>query len=650
MPTAYSHLPAAARVALLLHVALFYACAGGAQEPSASELSVSVFFGRDAVWQRDRPVDLRGTGSPGARVRFASEGLGEGSARVGEDGRWVMRLSPKPAGGPHAYTLTSGGQTLRVGDVYVGDVFVCSGQSNMEWPVDMTEDRERATAVVDPLLHHLIVPHHSTPEPQAEPLGHAFWQTAYPGRTQGFTAIGYYFAEELRRRDPSVPIGLINASWGGSPIEAWLPDATPAPSAGDEAAQHRARWAELRAAYPEAFTGGGRELRPGGAGGEPIALGTPWEYAGFPGVNGVMWFERDFSLSDRQVGRPMTLSLGTIDDADSTFVNGRFVGAMTRWNEPRRYTVPAEYLRPGRNRLSVRVRDDGGGGGFGSPADSVYLDTGIGAVRLAGGDGGWRVRPARISYDSLGEPHVIPRFLYNGMLAPLAGVRARGVLWYQGESNATDPARARAYGEQIRALVGHFRRLGDAPELPFVAVELPEWLAFADVPYQTTAAWPHLRQATRSVLSLPSASTVVALGYGDADDIHPRDKRPVAIMLAEEMARLTYGSDDEPRNSWPTEVTPMGGATLAVRFGEVGPGGLTTTDGMDVRGFAVQDDAGAWHYATATVTAPDVVRLVGPSGKTLRAVAYAWADNPAAANLVNGHGRRVGSWERGLGE
>ena len=631
------------RLTLLLPLLLACACAGGAQE-----LSVSVLFGENAVWQRDQVVDLRGGGQPGARVTFASDSLGAGEARVGEDGRWVMRLSPKPAGGPYAYTLSSKGETLRVGDVYVGDVFLCSGQSNMEWPVDATDDRERATAIDDPLLHHLVVPHHSTAEPQAEPRSNAFWQSAYPGRTEGFTAIGFYFAEELRRRYPTVPIGLVNASWGGSPIEAWLPDATPVPTASEEAERHGARWAELRAAYPEAFTEEGRVLRPHGEGGEAIALGGLWEDRGFPGVNGVMWFDREFSLSDRQVGRPMTLALGTIDDEDSTFVNGRFVGAMTTWNAERRYDVPADVLSPGRNRLSVRVQDNGGGGGFGSVADSLYLDTGIGALRLAGGRGGWRVRPARITYDSLGDPHTIPRFLYNGMLSPLAGVRARGVLWYQGESNATSPDASARYAQQIRGLVGHFRALTGQPELPFVAVELPEWLAATDVPYETTGAWPGLRQSTRSILALPATSTVVALGYGDALDIHPRNKRPVSRMLAEEMSRLAYGSAEEPRNSWPTEVLPQGGSAVAVRFGEVGTAGLSTTDGEAPRGFAVRDETGVWHYGTAQVVAPDTVRVLGPAGTTITAVAYAWSNNPDEANLVNGHGRRIGSWERGL--
>ena len=631
-----------ARYALLAYVGLSYACAGAAQE-----LSVSVFFGEGAVWQRDRPVDLRGTGTPGAGVRFASDSLGAAEARVGTDGRWALRLSPKPAGGPYAYTVSSGGETLEVGDVYLGDVFLCSGQSNMEWPVDMTDDGERAATVVDPLLRHLVVPHHSAAAPQPEPLGGGVWQSAYPGRTEGFSAVGFYFAEELRRRRPDLAIGLVNASWGGSTIEAWLPDAEPSPASREGVAQDSARWAELRAAYPEAFTEAGVALRPGSAGGEPIALGTNWENAGFPGIDGVMWFERTFSLSGRQLGGPMTLTLGTIDDDDSTFVNGQFVGATSGWNEVRRYGLPPGLPRAGENRLSVRVHDKDGGGGFGSPPDSLYLETGVGALRLAGGRGGWRVRPARVSYDTLGDPYAVPRYLYNGMLHPLEGVRARGVLWYQGESNAWHHASARAYDRQIRELVGHFRRLTGQPELPFVAVELPEWRRPVAEAYDTAAVWPELRQSTRAVLDLPATSTVVALGYGGTD-IHPRNKRPVAIMLAEETARLAYGEAGGPRNSWPAEVLPQGGGALAVRFRDVGQGGLRTTDGEAPRGFAVQDETGVWHPATARVIAPDVVRLTGPTGTDVRGVAYAWSDSPVAANLVNGYGRRVGSWRRGV--
>ena len=650
---ALAHAPAVCRFAPALFAALAVALSPSC---AAQDLSVSVLFGENSVWQRDLPVRLRGTAAPGAEVSFRSDRLGRANAVADGGGLWTLSLPASAAGGPYAYTLESAGQTKRYGDVYVGDVFLCSGQSNMEWPVANTDDRERATALTDPLLHHIVIPHASASAPQAEPED-TFWQSAYPGRTEGFTAIGYYFAEELRRRNPEVPIGIINASWGGSVIEAWLANAEPAPESSAVADRHRARWAELRRLYPAAFATGGpgagnapeRRLDPHGTDGAPIELGTLWESRGFPEVDGTMWFDREFSLSARQItGDTALLALGPIDDADETYVNGQLVGSTDLYSEPRYYPVPAAILRPGRNRLSVRVEDDGGGGGFGAPKDSLYFDTGIGRIRL--GDAGWRVRPERIYYDSIGSPHTRPRQLYNGMLHPLTGVKARGVLWYQGESNATGPTQTARYHDQIAELVGQFRALTAQPDLPFVAVELPGWLAPSRDNHQADAHWAQMRQAIRAVTALPNTGTVVALGYGDIEDIHPKNKRPVALMLAEEMARLAYGSETEPRNSWPAQLREQGPGALVVDFSDVGEGGLKTTDGEAPRGFAVRDAGGQWHYANARIVAEDAVRLTVPSGKTITAVAYAWSNFPDEANLVNGYGRRVGSWEKAVVE
>ena len=644
-PARATLLPSATAALLLFFLA---ATACTAQAPT-----VSVFFGENSVWQREQPVRLRGTAAPGAKVSFDSEALGHANAVADDGGHWTLSLAPLSAGGPYKYEIASGGETLRVGDVYVGDVFICSGQSNMEWPVDATDDRDRATAVTDPLLHHIVLPHNSIATPQAEPKGAPFWQSAYPGRTEGFTAIGYYFAEELRQRQPDLPIGLINTSWGGSTIEAWLADAETGPSSNEVAKRNRARWDELEATYPEAFSEDAPKLRAHGPDGEPIEMGALWEYAGYPEINGTMWFDREFSLSARQLASiaqrgSARLALGAIDDIDSTYVNGDFVGTVRKYNEDRYYEVPAAALQAGTNQLSVWVEDTGGGGGFSARPDSLYLDTGIGRIRLGGT--GWRVRPEAIAYDSLGTPHQQPRYLYNGMLQPLAGVKAKGVLWYQGESNATDEARVNQYGGQIKRLVTQFRELADQPELPFVAVELPEWLPAVQENYQEASHWAQMRQAIRSVLELPATGTIVALGYGDTEDIHPRNKRPVSTLLAEEMMRLAYAETDGPRNAWPADIIEQGPAAVVVRFEHAGPGGLRTTDDEAPRGFAVQDAEGRWHSAEARLIGEDLIRVRSGAATAITGVAYAWSNNPDEANLLNGYGRRVGSWRRAVTE
>lgn len=619
--------------------ALFFANLSAGQT-----LSVSVFFGEGSVWQRDQPVALRGRGPANATLTLESDAFGALNTVIDSTGAWILPLSPKPAAGPFDYSLRAGKQTLDVGNVYIGDVVICSGQSNMEWPLDATEPgpAKLAASQTDTRLRHLYIPHTASNTLRNEPDPAAMWQSAHQGRTEGFTAIGYFVAARLREEFPDVAVGIINVSWGGSRIEAWLPNAGYADHVLSSARDRRATVEELRSKYPGAFDTTAPRLPTQGSGGQPIEVTAPWEQQGFPGVDGVIWYDNRFQLSDRQLGGAANIVLGRVDDTDSTFVNGHFVGSVVDgWDQVRRYTIDPKFLRAGVNTVSVRVHDHGGGGGISAGAEGAYVDSGAGEVSL---NRGWTARPERIIVDTaVAADNETPRYLYNGMLHPLCGVAARGVLWYQGESNGFNLADATSYGAQITELVRVFRTNANQPDLPFVAVELPEFQAFNDEPYALYEHWPLIRQSTRAILDLPNTSTVVALGYGEAGDIHPRRKQPVAQMMAEELLRLAYDQQDSPRNSLPLKLEPVGQAML-VTFDSAGRA-LETTDGEAIRGFALQDTDGRWHHASAQLVGDYQVRLTGPPGHTFEAAAYAWANNPAAANLANASGRRVGSFE-----
>lgn len=271
--------------------------------------------------------------------------------------------------------------------------------------------------------------------------------------------------------------------------------------------------------------------------------------------------------------------------------------------------------------------------------------TNAGRIRL--GDN-WRVRPDQLSYDSLPPANQTPRALYNGMLHSLDGVAARGALWYQGESNAGSDADASAYAQQLQSLVGVIRQLTGDTLLPFVAVELPEHLPASSDPIEANGSWARLRQSTRAVSSMPQASSVVTFGYGNPGDIHPREKRPIGKMLAVEMERLAFGKTSGPRFPVATELTQTG-QMLTVRFEHVGTG-LRAEDDQPLRGFAVRDTSGAWHFAQAEVIGKDRIRIVGPVGLSIDSVAYAWSNNPVGVNLVNGDQMRAGSFLLTLAE
>lgn len=622
-----------------LGAAVLAACTIAGQAPA---VEVHPLYGDGAVLQRGVALAIRGRATAGDTVRLASERLPRALAVADEDGRFAVALPPQPAGGPFAYTLTAPGGSVTVRDVYLGDVFLASGQSNMEWSLRYTDDAARALAVVDPLLRHLKVPRLAREEPASSLSPEAAWASAEPGPSAGFSGVAFYFAEALRARDPEVAIGIVNSSWGGSRIEAWLPaDRAGGGGSRGGSAEARASWRRLLDAYPAAFGPRGNGQRPDGAGGLPTAVGTKWERAGYDDVDGEIYFDRVVELSGERADGPAVLVLGAVDDSDSTWVNGVFVGATRQaYAETRRYELPAGSLRAGENRLTVWVEDTGGGGGLYQSPDSIYLLAD--GERLPLGDG-WTSRPKRLVIDSLGQPQHTPALLYNGMLHPLTGMKAAAALWYQGESNAADLDEARAYGGQLRDLVAVFRETTGQPTLPVLIVELPEWQTPSEGAYEADATWPEIRRQQGSLASEPGVASVGTLGLGDPDDIHPRNKRPVGERLADAARRLVYGEGDAPRQARFVGADLLDGGVM-LRFEGVGEG-LGLSEGELVRGLAVRDARGRWRAAEGEIVAPDRVRVAIPEGaEGIGAVAYAWANTPTGINLVNGYGWPVSSF------
>ena len=625
---------------------------------AAQALRVHPAYGSHAVWQRGAELTLTGHAPAGSAVTLRGGPYGTLTAKADKrTGAFALSLPAKPAGGPYALEIAAEGQpdaasALTIRDVYLGDVIVLSGQSNMEWRLGDSDDAAAALAGTDSLVRHFDIPHIARAAPSTR-LPAIAWRHATPEHVANFSGVGYFLAEELRRRRPGVAIGLVNASWGGSRIEAWLPaprtSAAPPPQAEAFAAELVERWAQLCRAYPEAFEAlsPSEDRRLGPLGDEPaerIAVGMLWEDAGLPQLDGRVWFDREFELDAAPPrGLPAILSLGAIDDSDSTFVNGRLAGAMSQaYAAPRYYVVPGGALRAGANRISVWVEDTGGGGGLYSHPDSLYLQ--IGEQRIPLGDRPWRARLERVRVDSFGNRHHEPHLLYNGMLHSLRGLAAAAVVWYQGESNAADADEARRYARQLQQLVRVFRHeIVADPELPFVAVELPEWMPAVASAYEPGATWPQVRSSQAAVRALPRASSAVTLGLGDADDIHPRAKRPVALRVADEIGRLVYGVDTLPRAARPRALERTGQG-LIVAFDEAGAG-MGSADGRPLRGFAARDaDTGEWFDVAAAPVGAERVRIEAPVARRVDGVAYAWANNPAAANLVNGWGLPVSSF------
>jgi len=365
-----------------------------------------------------------------------------------------------------------------------------------------------------------------------------------------------------------------------------------------------------------------------------------WESDGLTGVDGVFWFRTSFELTPEQAARPAVLHLGPIDDADVTYLNGRQVGTTRAYNKPRHYALPADTLRAGRNTLAIRVTDTGGGGGIYGAEEDLRLELGAESISLAGD---WRYNVAAFTVQS-SSANQQPTLLYNKMIHPLLDFPIRGVLWYQGESNA-GPGDNAAYAEQFKTMIRDWRTRFGLGELPFYWVQLANFMAPPQSPTDI-GTWPQLRASQSAALELPNTAEAVIIDIGEADDIHPRNKSEVGRRLSLAARHNLYGEFDVAYRSPRVAEVNFYNTQTTVRFEHVGAG-LEVRDRYGiVKSITVQDAAGEWHWAPAMVVSYDQIVVLHTQLGKIQAVRYAWANNPDDANLYTQEGLPVAPfWE-----
>ena len=626
------------------------------QAPTPPRL-LDVLFQDHSVLQRDRPIRVWGTTRPGHEVRVRLDAHAA-SAKADRHGRWEAQLPALPAGGPHVLTATDGTTSQSIGDLLAGDVWLCSGQSNMELPVWRSLDAASELAGARaPGIRLLTVPQTASPVPLRTLPGEARWQAVDDTSLREFSAACFYFARELQTR-VDVPMGLIDASWGGSRIEAWTSGAALATdprfddalevlalSSRDPLAA-AARWGEVWGAWWARRAGIASGDRPwqhddasAGWRPAPAALG-PWEQWDDPALaayDGMVWFRSTVQLSAAQARQGAVLHLGAIDETDMTWVNGRAVGGRYDPGTPRDYPLPPGLLVAGPNRVVINVLDTWREGGMRAPASAYRLSFEDGtSVPLSGWD--YRVAPA-------GEPPPGAPWLsaggvstlYNGMVAPLGGTGLRGVLWYQGESNTGE---APAYAALLRQLAAGWRTQFGS-RLPFLVVQLAGYGMPPTAPVES--GWASLREAQRRVVQADrDMALVVAVDIGDRYDIHPPNKQELGRRLAGAARRQVYAHALAAGGPVPVLATRRGD-TVAVRF--AGTDAALVTYGSDAPvGFELcGEGVGSCRYASARLDGATVTlqaRLPGPATR----VRYGWADNPLV-NLSGTDGLPVGPFE-----
>lgn len=619
-------------------------------QPRASEVTLSALFTDNMVLQRGQEVPVWGKATPGGVVMVSINDIVE-TAGAAEDSTWEVRLPAMEAGGP--YTLSVWGTEEQVlENVMVGEVWVASGQSNMEWSVQNANDARAEIAAADyPDIRLYTVPRTVSLAP-LDDIATDGWQPVTPETIADFSAVAYYFGRKLHD-ELGVAIGLINTTWGGTRAEAWTSraglaelddfseqvEAMPTSSFKDIAEAFE----EQRLVWEEEL----REVDPGhqatwqaadfGPQGWPsMTIPTYWDEGDGPltDYDGVVWFRRTFVVPDALANLDLTLYLGAIDDQDVTWVNGIEVGAMQQYNAPRVYIIPDSVVQAGQNTITIRVLDTGGRGGFNGSPEDLRVESPVGnpPISLAGS---WQYN-ASLELRDLppGRPAAparqhIPTVLYNAMVAPLIPYGMRGVIWYQGESNA---GRAYQYRDLFPAMITDWRTQWGQEEFPFLFVQLANFMQPQTDPNEQSA-WAELREAQTMTLDVPNTAMATIIDIGEADDIHPRNKQDVGLRLSLGALYVAYGQDIVYAGPLATGQERVNNA-LAISFNHVGSG--LVARGETLKGFAIAGEDRQFVWAEARIEGERVF-VSSPLVPEPVAVRYAWANNPDAT-LYNTEG------------
>ena len=618
----------------------------GAPPQDASPLPfVSPIFGDHMVLQRGKPNVIWGWSQPGDAVRVE---IGEtaATATTGADGRWQTRIQPPAPGGPYTVKIT-GRQTVELHDVLVGDVWICAGQSNIQFGLPQARNGAEEVKNADqPTIRYYVVGQRSSYSHVDVPRGS--WRVVSPGafggRGGGISAAAYFFGRRVQE-SIHVPIGLIQEAVGGVPAETFTSAEGLHPlkdfdvpiaeverlrqKGGPEYGYYFAHW------YDE------YDIGTKGGWADPALDDSSWKTVQVPGgfkelgvgdAPSLYWFRKEITLPATLPEGMARLYLGSIEKMDTTFINGRQVGSSSWVENPRVYFAGGA-LQPGRNVIAIRLFKLKPDGGFISPAADLHLTLGDGTSIPLSGEWKGKVavdghppQPLPLGYENL---PIMPGVLYNGMLAPIVPLAITGAIWYQGESNTE---RAYQYRKLLPAMIADWRKQFGQGDFPFYVVSLPAYKHRSDVPVDDS--WAEMREAQAlTAKNVPHSCLAVTIDTGDPDSIHPIDKKEVGDRLAYCALGEYYGLKVPHFGPTLSSVERLPGA-LKLHFDHA-DGGLVVK-GDKLGEFSVAGDDHKWHWADARIQGDSVI-VSSSAVPDPKAARYAWQSNPAAT-LFNGAG------------
>lgn len=626
--------------------------------PAFSQLSLPAIFSDNMVLQQKTDASIWGKAAPNSKVKIeTSWNRKKYIADSDAGGKWKLTVKTPPAGGPYEINISNGKNSTTLRNVMIGEVWICSGQSNMEMPLagwGKIRNYEQEIAAADhPNIRLLQVKKRTSSYPLEElSLAWDGWQECAPAAIPEFSATAYFFGRSLAE-NLKVPIGLIHTSWGGTLAEAWtsteslktMPDFRARAKAFSQLprdpekqqvffSQKLEEWNQKVIAMDFGFK---EEVAVAATPGfaddawKEVSLPGCWEENGIPDFDGFVWYRKAIDLPEKWTGNNLLLSLGAIDDDDTTYFNGVKIGSTQGAAKVRKYTVPANLIKKGRNIIAVRVFDMGGPGGFRGEEGSLYIAQQPNETEKINLNEGWKCQPAvslkeagMAPQNTLTSPHN-PSTLYNAMLAPFVPFAFKGAIWYQGESNA---GRAYQYRTLFPLMINDWRKQWET-EFPFYFVQLANYMQIKEAPAES--AWAELREAQLQTLHLNNTGMAVIIDIGEAGDIHPKNKQEVGRRLALLARNKTYGEKIVSCGPLYDSYTIENGKIRITFKPSESP--LKISEGTVLKGFAIAGPDKIFHWAKAVIDGNDVV-VSAPEVAFPIAVRYAWADNPLC-NLTN---------------
>ncbi|MGI4728974.1 MAG: sialate O-acetylesterase [Janthinobacterium lividum] len=615
-----------------------------------ADIRLPALVGSHMVLQRDQPIRIWGYADADEIVTiiFNHKTI---KTKADAEGKWKAEIPKMKAGGPYQMIL-HGKNSITLDDILLGDVWLCSGQSNMEFALNDALNSETEIKNADyPQIRLFSVEKKVYLQPQTDTKGS--WTSCSPQTAQYFSAVGYFFGRDLNQK-LHVPIGLISASWGGTVAETWI---SADGLSGEETFGEKAKQTPIfdtlsfnqnhrpqATAWINKFENSDAGLKDGkylwAANNldtkdfKPVEMPKVWGFTGideFWQMNGIVYFRKEVELNQTDLNGNLTLSLGIIQNSDHVFVNGVEVGFTPDIWKFRTYQIPASQFKVGKNSITVRISNYGGDAGFRAKPNEFFLQTAARQVSLAGTwlyKIGYRLTTFDRPEKEFG-PNTAPSVLYNSMINPIINSTIKGVIWYQGESNV---GRGLQYQDLFKRLITDWRSKFNEGDFPFLYVQLAGLNKKLKQP-QANSSWAELREAQDLALSLKNTAMVTATDLGDSANIHPKNKQEVG-------RRLALATEEKVYNLPLVGVGPhfesaqKQDASFIVHFSEVGTG-LKINDRFTLVGFQIAGSDHVFHWAKAEIINKNSIKVSAKEVPNPEAVRYAWEDNPGDANLIN---------------